>query len=54
MLSKLQSANNIPVYSIHDASFKKYGKVIDFDATEIIAAANKIHMPDTGASYVPT
>lgn len=52
MLQKLKDLNpDIKIYSIHDDEFKKYGAVIDFDATEIVDECIKLGLPENGTSY---
>ena len=55
MLNKLKEKNpNLPVFSVEDAAFASYGRVIrDLDTTEILEAAAKIPNPAGGAAYVP-
>lgn len=55
MLEKLRKLNpDIEIYSVKDKEFKKYGRVLDIDASEFIAACEKIPMPKSGCSYVLT
>jgi len=55
MLEKLRKLNpNIKFYSINDEEFKKYGVVIDADATEFIKACEELGLPDSGTMYTPT
>lgn len=55
MLQKLRNLNpNIKIYSIHDDEFKKYGEVINFDATEIVEECAKLGLPQEGTSYTAT
>lgn len=52
MLRKLKDLNpDIKIYSIHDDEFKKYGAVIDFDATEIVDECIRLGWPDEGTRY---
>lgn len=39
------------IYSVNDAEFKQFGRVINLDADELIKTAEKIPLPDSGASY---
>ncbi len=39
---------------VTDASFKKYGQVIDLDTEAIIKETEKIKYPESGSAYVPT
>ncbi len=53
MLNKLKRLNpNIRFFDIHSVEFKKYGRVIDTDTHEIVAACDKISRPTTGTEYV--
>ncbi len=56
MLENLKAKNpNMKFYSVFDAEFASYGRVIkDFDASEIIAAAKTIENPAEGSAYVPS
>ena len=47
-------AGNLKIYSVHDKEFKNYGRVYNFDCSEIIEMAGKIELPKCGASYVPS
>ena len=52
MLEKLRKANpNINIYSVHDAEFKKYGRVYAADNSEIVSACKKIPLPEVGSTY---
>lgn len=55
MLGQLKKLNpDICVYSIHDEEFKKYGCVLDIDATEIIDVCKKMQLPESGTVYKPS
>ena len=55
MLQKLRGLNpDIKIHSIHDDEFKKYGVVIDTDATEIVKACDKLGIPKSGTVYIPS
>ena len=42
------------IYSIFDEEFKPYGKILpEYDMTELIAAMNKIELPEEGVAYEP-
>ena len=41
----------IRFYRVTDKEFKKYGRVLDFDFSEVIAAAEKLAMPEKGVIY---
>lgn len=40
------------IYSVNDPEFCSFGKVLKIDASELIAAAEKIAMPESGSAYV--
>lgn len=50
---ELQKSNpNLPLYSVNDAAFLPYGNVIkSYDVHEVINAALKIEMPESGSRY---
>ena len=42
------------IYSVADAEFKPYGKVLEgYDTAELLAAMEKIEMPEEGTAYEP-
>ena len=42
------------IYSVTDAEFKPYGKVLEgYDTAELLAAMEKIPMPEEGTAYEP-
>ena len=42
------------IYSVADAEFKPYGKVLEgYDPAELLAAMEKIEMPAEGTAYEP-
>ena len=52
MLRKLNP--DLPFYSVYDAEFRRFGRVVDFDATALIEACEKAaEMPESGSRYVP-
>lgn len=53
-LEKLRSLNpGLPFYSVHDEEFRRYGRVIDFDAQGLIDACVKAApMPEAGSRYL--
>lgn len=55
MLERLQTLNpNVPVHTVFDDAFKRFGRVVDFDASRLIAACEKAaQMPESGSKYVP-
>ena len=55
-LQTLRSKNpGIPFHSVFDPEFRRYGRVIDFDASRLMAVCERAAlMPASGASYVPS
>lgn len=52
MIDKLRKLNpDIEIYSIHDNEFKRYGRVLDFDTSEIVNCGEKIAIPKNGVRY---
>lgn len=52
MVDRLKKLNpDIPIFSIHDDEFKKYGRVLDFDTSEIVKCGEGIEMPKEGVRY---
>ncbi len=52
MIDKLRKLNpDIEIYSIHDNEFKRYGRVLDFDTSEIVNCGEKIEIPQNGVRY---
>lgn len=52
MLQKLKELNpDIKIYSIHDEEFKKYGAVIDVDASDMVKVCGELVLPEKGTSY---
>lgn len=55
MLEYLKSKNpDYPIYSVRDAEFKKYGRVLEVGMAEIIETAHEIPMPEKGSTYSPS
>ena len=53
MLKTLIEKNpSLKFYSVKDPAFKKYGRVIDMDASEIVAACKKMTYPESGSQYI--
>lgn len=53
-LALLREKNpGLPFYSVNDAAFRPFGRVIDFDASALVAEAEKVALPETGTKYVP-
>ena len=42
---------DVRFYRVTDKEFKKYGRVLDFDFSEIVSEAEKIAMPEKGVMY---
>lgn len=42
------------IYSVNDAEFKQFGRVIALDTDELIRAAEKIALPEEGSLYEPS
>ncbi len=54
MLETLRKRNDFPIYSVHDAAFAPYGRVVtDVDAGALIAAWSR-EMPESGVNYEPS
>lgn len=42
------------IYSVYDAEFRPYGKVLEgYDTKELLEAVAKIDMPESGVNYLP-
>lgn len=42
------------IYSVYDAEFRPYGKVLgNYDTAELVAAMKKIDLPESGVAYEP-
>ena len=55
MLAKLKELNpEIEVYSIRDAEFAKYGKILDVDTNEIVSACERLKFPKKDSDYQPS
>lgn len=55
MLEKLKGLNpHIRIYSIKDDEFKKYGTVINTDASEIVKVCEGLGLPENGTLYTAT
>ena len=54
MLEKLRRLNpGLPFYSIEDAAFRRFGRVIDYPAQGLIDACRRaVQMPESGSRYV--
>ncbi len=39
------------IYEVSDKEFAQFGKVLDIDVKEIVAAAEKFEIPDEGSIY---
>ena len=55
MLEKLQKLNpDVKLYLVTDDEFAPFGRVIDTDTAEIVALGEKIEMPQSASSYLPS
>ncbi len=56
MLENLKAKNpGLELYSVESEAFRPYGRVLkDLDTTSILAAAQAIENPESGATYVPS
>lgn len=56
MLQTLRNQNpKVPFYSVFDPEFRRFGRVIDFDASRLIAVCEQAAvLPASGADYVPS
>ncbi|MFH1512148.1 MAG: DUF4867 family protein [Bacillota bacterium] len=55
VLHSLQAKNpNLPMVSVFDPAFRRYGRVVDYDSSALLAACEQVAvMPETGSRYVP-
>ncbi len=55
MLQTLKAQNpKVPFHAVTDPAFRRFGRVVDFDATALIAQCEKTAvMPASGSRYVP-
>ena len=55
-IEQLQRLNpSVPIFSVNDDAFREYGKVIlDLPTEDIIQEAEKMPMPQEGATYLPS
>ena len=52
-LPALRLANpRIPIYSVRDPEFRRYGRVIEEDTAAFCAAAETLPFPEEGSRYV--
>lgn len=52
MLEKLKELNpDIEIYSVRNEVFRKYGRVLTIDTSEIVTACNQLNMPENGCVY---
>ncbi len=55
MLNNLRKLNpNVRFYSVQDAEFSPFGKVLELDTKEIVAVGETIPNPEQGSAYVPS
>ena len=53
LLEQLRRANpGLPLFCVRDPEFAPYGRVLDFDVTELDAAMRATPLPETGNRYV--
>ena len=45
---------DLSLFDISTAVFSDYGRLLDYDCSEIIAEARKISMPEQGSKYLPS
>ena len=43
---------DVNIYSIEDFEFRKYGRVLDIDTSEIVSECKKIELPKQGSQYI--
>ena len=54
LLDTLQSKNpRISIHSVNDPAFRRFGRVVNFDASALIAVAEQTEMPKEGCKYLP-
>lgn len=55
LLRSLRLKNpGLPLYSVSDPAFRRFGRIMDFDASALSAACEEAAvMPETGSRYVP-
>jgi len=54
LLTELQSKNpRIAVHGIEENLFRRFGRIINYDASALISAAEQIEMPKEGCRYLP-
>lgn len=52
MLERLKELNpELRIYSVKDKEFAMYGRIIDFDSSEIVSACEKLDFPESGTLY---
>ncbi len=55
MVNNLRKLNpDIPIYSVNDASFAPFGRVLALDTDEIVAVGESIPNPESGSAYLPS
>ncbi len=55
MLQNLKQLNpDVKLYCVKDDEFAPFGRVLDIDTAEIVAAGEKIALPEVGSSYLPS
>ncbi len=52
MIDKLKKSNpTLQIYSVTDAEFNEYGRVLNIDSDEIVKVGEEIPLPESGVSY---
>ena len=55
LLETLKQKNpGLPFYSVHDPIFKKYGKVLKMDLSDLAGVVAALPMPEAGSAYEPS
>jgi len=55
LYEKIRAANkSLEIFRVTDPIFRKYGEVLSFNTEDIVSIAEKIPMPESGASYKPS
>jgi len=54
LLTILRDKNpGLPLYSVEDKAFRRFGRVVDFEPSALISAAERMEMPEDGCRYQP-
>ena len=55
MINNLKNFNpELEIFSVKDEEFKKYGRVLCTDTTEIVEACSKVEFPKEKSEYIPS